>query len=150
MAEAYRSRQIENAQSRVLVLHCSDPRYQPHFQDFLRNGLALTHYALIAVPGGCELLSASETSDALRHHGTAWLDFLARLIHAERCILIGHADCRWYIENRVEPDETRLKEHQSHDIQGVQEEIQRRYPSIRTERYYAELEGRQATFIGLD
>ncbi len=35
----------------VLVIHCSDPRYQIAFQDFLRNKLGLDHYALIAVPG---------------------------------------------------------------------------------------------------
>jgi hypothetical protein len=147
--ETYRSRHIETAQSRVLVLHCSDPRYQPHFQDFLHAGLGLTHYALIAVPGGCEHLSASEPSDSLRGNVTEWFDFLARLIHAERCILIGHADCRWYIESRVEPDEQRLKEHQAEDLRGVTQEIGRRYPSIQTEIYYAEIEGQQAIFSKL-
>ena len=147
MAEAYRSRHIETTQSRVLVIHCSDPRYQPHFQDFLSAGLGLTRYGLIAVPGGCQHLSASETSEALRGHVSAWVDFMAKLMHAERCILIGHADCRWHIETRVEPDENRLKEHEARDLRGVQEELRMRYPSIRTELYYAEIEERQATFI---
>ncbi len=36
----------------VLVIHCSDGRFQPHFQDFLRRDLGVEHYTLVAVPGG--------------------------------------------------------------------------------------------------
>ena len=69
---------------------------------------------------------------------------------AERCILIGHADCRWYLENRIEPDEGCLKEHQSRDLNAVREEIQRRFPRVAVEIYFAELEGQQASFTELE
>ena len=104
----YRSKPLGTSQSHVVVIHCSDPRYQPHFQDFLHAGLGLTHYGLIAIPGGVELMSPSETSNTLRSQGGAWFDFMANLMKAERVILIGHADCRWYVESRVEPDESCL------------------------------------------
>jgi hypothetical protein len=149
MSETYRSRLIEGAPSHVVVIHCSDPRYQPHFQDFLHSGLGLAHYGLIAIPGGSELLSPSEKSDSLRTQGATWLDFMAKLMNAERCILIGHADCRWYVANRIEPDESRLKEHQSRDLHATREEIYRRFPQVKVELYFAEIEGQRASFTEL-
>ena len=142
----YRSRPIGTNQSHVVVIHCSDPRYQPHFQDFLHNGLDLTHYGLIAIPGGVELLSPSERSDTLRSQGAAWFDFMSKLMMAERCILIGHADCRWYVANKIEADEARLKEHVSRDLLAVREEIHRRFRDVEVEVYFAEIEGHQASF----
>ena len=85
----------------------------------MREGLGLTHYGLIAIPGGVELLSPSETSDTLRSQGAAWFDFMSKLMNAERCILIGHADCRWYVQSGIEPDEERLKEHVARDLDAA-------------------------------
>jgi hypothetical protein len=142
----YRTKPVGTNQSHVVVIHCSDPRYQPHFQDFLHSRLGLTHYGLIAIPGGPELLSPSERSDALRSQGAAWFDFMSKLMAAERCILIGHADCRWYVANRIESDESRLKEHVSRDLIAAREEIRRRFPTIDVELYFTEIEGQHAAF----
>jgi hypothetical protein len=131
------------------VIHCSDPRYQPRFQEFLRNGLGLTNYGLIAIPGGVELMSPSERSDTLRSQGGTWFNFMARLMAAERCILIGHADCRWYVETKIEPDEGRLKEHKMRDLRAVREEIKRRFPQVQVELYFAEIEGQEASITAL-
>ena len=145
----YRSKTIGTNTSHDVVIHCSDPRYQPHFQDFLRNGLGLMHYGLIAIPGGVELLSPSETSDVLRSQGAVWFDFMSKLMSAERCILIAHADCRWYVVNGIEPDESRLKEHQSRDLIAVREQIQRRVPQVEVELYFAEIEEERASFTAV-
>ena len=145
----YRSKPLGTSQSHVVVIHCSDPRYQPHFQDFLHAGLGLTHYGLMAIPGGVELLSPSETSNTLRNQGGAWFDFMCKLMTAQRCILIGHADCRWYVESRIEPDESCLKEHQSRDLNAVRAEIHRRLPLVDVELYFAELEGDVVSFTEL-
>ena len=147
--EIYRSQQIETAPSRVVVIHCSDPRYQPHFQDFLRTGLSLTHYGLIAVPGGVQLFSPSDENAALRTHGGVWLDFMAKLMNADRCILIGHADCRWYIENHIARDANSLKDDETRDINAVREALRRRFPLVNVELYFAELKGSQAEFTAL-
>ena len=149
MLETYQTRQTEGTPSRVLVIHCSDPRYQPHFQNFVRDGLGLTHYGLIAIPGGVELLSPSETSDTLRSQGATWFDFMSKLMNAERCILIGHADCRWYVQSGIEPDEGRLKEHVTRDLDAARDEICRRFPGVNVELYFAELEEQRASFTAL-
>jgi hypothetical protein len=149
MAQAYRPQNIDPKQAHTLVIHCSDPRYQPHFQDFLRLRLGLPHYGLIAIPGGAQMLAPSESRDTVRDHGIAWLDFMATLMSADRCILIGHADCRWYLENGIARDHSCLKETQARDLEAVRSEIHKRFPSIATEIYFAELSGPQANFTPL-
>ena len=146
---SYRSTPVSANPSRVVVIHCSDPRYQPHFQDFLHTGLGLTNYGLIAIPGGTQMLSPSEPHDALRNHGAAWVDFMTNLMTAERCILIGHADCRWYLENLIAPDAGCLKETQERDLRAVEKEIHRRFPLVRTELYFGEIQGERAEFTPL-
>jgi hypothetical protein len=146
MAQAYRPQNINAKQAHVVVIHCSDPRYQPHFQDFLRLQLGVPHYGLIAIPGGVQMLCPSEKHDAVREHGAAWLDFMATLMSADRCILIGHADCRWYLENGYAPDASRLKEIQTRDLLAISQQIQRRFVSIRTEVYFAEMRGAEVEF----
>jgi hypothetical protein len=149
MAQAYRPQSIDTKQAHVVVIHCSDPRYQPHFQDFLRLRLGLPHYGLIAIPGGVQMMSPSEGRETVREHGAAWIDFMATLMSADRCILLGHADCRWYLENGIAPDASCLKETQARDLLAVKQEIERRFPSIQTELYFAELKGHQANFTAL-
>ena len=141
----YRTKPVGTDQSHVVVIHCSDPRYQPHFQYFLYSGLGLNRYGLIAIPGGPEHLSPSERSDALRSQGAAWFDFMSKLMDAERCILIGHADCRWYIANHIESDESRLKDHVRRDLLAAREGIRRRFPNVKVELYFAEISGEQAS-----
>jgi len=135
----YRTKPVGTDQSHVVVIHCSDPRYQPHFQNFLYSGLGLNRYGLIAIPGGPEHLSPSERSDALRSQGAAWFDFMSKLMDAERCILIGHADCRWYIANHIESDESRLKDHVRRDLLAARDwpAFARAYngPGYRKNRY---------------
>ena len=117
--------------------------------DFLHRGLSLTHYGLIAAPGGVQLFSPSDENAALRTHGGVWLDFMAKLMNADRCILIGHADCRWYIENRIARDANSLKDDETRDINAVREALRRRFPSVNVELCFAELKGSQAEFTAL-
>jgi hypothetical protein len=55
-----------------LVVYCSDPRYQPHFQDFLARGLQMERYALIAVPGGAQFLSLLRGCRETRPLSSRW------------------------------------------------------------------------------
>lgn len=42
-----------SAEGADIVVHCSDPRFLPHFQDVCRSAQQMEHYALIAVPRNC-------------------------------------------------------------------------------------------------
>ena len=58
-------------ESGVLVIHCSDPRYQAPFQDFLRGQLKLDRYALLAIPGGPQFLTLAEYLRAIEELATS-------------------------------------------------------------------------------
>lgn len=152
MPEIYRTSSVgaqPEAQGSVLVLHCSDPRYQPHFQDFVRRGLGVNHYALLAVPGGSQFLTLVDYLPKFSWAGWRWVKFLTDLTRCERLIVIGHEDCRWYLLQGLERDPARLRERVCADLRRVRESIVERFPQIRVELYFATLEGDRASFESL-
>ncbi len=144
MPEIYRTApQQAQGESSVLVVHCSDPRYQPHFQDFLRQGLGLERYALIAVPGGPQFLTLSEYLPKFAWAGWRWVKFMMDLSKPERVILIAHDDCRWYLDMRFWAQSGGLRERQVEDLRKVRAELAERFTGSKIEFYYARLaEGR--------
>ncbi len=147
MSEVYRSPLIPEAPDAagIVVIHCSDPRYQPHFQDFVRNGLKIDRYSLLAIPGGVQTLTLVDLLPKFAWSGWRWLKFLKNLTRPERAILITHDDCRWYLENHfAEP--ARARERQVADLQRVAAALVERFGPIRIELYYAALSRDGATF----
>jgi hypothetical protein len=145
----YRTRPVGAAHefgAGALVVHCSDPRYLPHFQDFLRNGLGLEHYALVAVPGGVHALTLTEYLPKFAWVGWRWVSFLEKLIEPARVVLIGHDDCRWYRDARFLHHHGGGDDAQHADLGRVRTELQARYPGATVETWYARLDGLQATF----
>lgn len=144
---AYRTARLEEGKEAagVAVIHCSDPRYQPHFQDFVRNGLGIAHYALIAVPGGAHFLTLVDYLPKFSWAGWRWVKFLMDVARPDRIILIGHNDCRWYSDFRFAPDPARLREKVIDDLHRVRAALRERFPAARIELYFARLEGPSAT-----
>jgi hypothetical protein len=133
-------------QEAVVVFHCSDPRYQAHFADFLRLKLGLDRYALVAVPGGPQCLVPADYLPKFAWAGWRWMKFLGRLMRPERLILIAHDDCRWYIENGFAPDPAAARDRQVQDLHRVRAEIVERFAGARVDLFYATLETTGARF----
>ena len=132
-------------ESKPLVIHCSDPRYQPHFQEFLEKGLGLAHYALIAVPGGPQCLTLFEYLPKFGWAGWRWVKVMEEVARPERIILIAHDDCRWYLTMGFVRDAERLRERQIADLKAAQAKLTERF-STAVDLYHARLEGEQAVF----
>jgi hypothetical protein len=130
------------------VIHCSDPRYQPHFQEFLQTGLGLAHYALIAVPGGPHCLTLSDYLPKFAWAGWRWVKVMERVAQPERIILIAHDDCRWYVSMGFVSAMTKLRERQIEDLKTARTELVERF-STKVDLYYARLEGDHAVFENL-
>ncbi|MBI1749245.1 MAG: hypothetical protein HYR59_01135 [Acidobacteria bacterium] len=146
MPEIFRTAPVKiTSESAVVVIHCSDPRYQPHFQDFLNAGLKLERYALIAVPGGAHFLTLVDYLPKFSWVGWRWLKFVHDVARAERLILIGHDECRWYLDMRFGHDARRLRERVIEDLRCVRTGITERFPHLRVELFFARLGGDHAT-----
>ena len=147
MTTTYRTAEVEaKGDAGVVVVHCSDPRFQAHFQDFLANGLWLRQYALIAVPGGAQFLTLVEYLPKFSWAGWRWMKFVVDLSRPERIILIAHEDCRWYLDGRFSHEAGRIRERQIADLQRVRGSIHERFGQRRVELYYARLDASHALF----
>lgn len=122
-----------------LVIHCSDPRFQPHFQDFLRAELGIEHYALIAVPGGAQFLTLVDYLPKFSWAGWRWVKFIQGLNEPTRVILIAHEDCRWYLDMRFGAASQDPRAKQVRDLQKARAGLAERFGSIAIELYYARL-----------
>ena len=147
MTHVYRTPPVaaEAGGNPVVVIHCSDPRYQPHFQDFLRSGLKLDRYALVAVPGGPQCFTLAQYLPKFAWAGWRWMKFLVNLTKPSRVILIAHDDCRWYIENRF-ASASDARDRQIHDLHRAQHDITERFGAVPIEVYYATLQDGAAHF----
>lgn len=150
MPAIFRTAEIRiRSESAPVVIHCSDPRYQPHFQDFLRTGLKLDHYALVAVPGGAHFLTLVDYLPKFSWVGWRWVKFVHDVAQAERVILIGHDECRWYLDMRFSLDPARIRERVIEDLRRVRSALIERFPHLRAELYFARLEGDTAAIESL-
>ena len=150
MQDVYRSTAVpESAETGVLVVHCSDPRYQPHFQEFLRQCLGLDHYALIAVPGGAQFLTLVDYLPKFSWAGWRWLKFMADVVAVQRIILIAHDDCRWYQDMRFGLHSTNLGERQAADLRRVRAACQERFKNVQVDLYHARPEDGRVVFSSL-
>lgn len=123
----------------TLVLHCSDPRFQAHFQEFLRDRLGIERYALVAVPGGAHFLTLVDYLPKFAWSGWRWLKFLVDLAKPRRVILIAHDDCRWYIEGRF-LQRGNARERLVADLHQVRRALGERFPAVTVETYFARLD----------
>jgi hypothetical protein len=144
----YTSGHGAGGESKPLVIHCSDPRYQPHFQEFLEKGLRLAHYALIAVPGGPHCLTLSEYLPKFAWAGWRWVKVMEQVAHPERIILIAHDDCRWYVSMGFTSGTTGLRERQIADLKTARTGLMERFGTP-VDLYYARLDGEHAVFENL-
>lgn len=114
-------------ESHVLVVHCSDPRYQPHFQDFLHRGLGVDRYALVAIPGGPQALAPGDLLPKFGWAAGRWLAFMHRIANTDRVILISHDQCRWYENRLLGQDPAAIRARQIEDLRAVRRELADRY-----------------------
>ncbi len=123
----------------VLVVHCSDHRFQAAFHEFLNQKLNLgENYDLLVLPGGPQCLTLVEYLPKFSWAGWKWLRFLVDSHGLKRLILIQHQDCAWY-------KDLPLHLHSSPEPRGRQEEDLRRIghalakerPELALDLYYA-------------
>jgi len=140
MPEVYRSKSpLTEVSTEALVVYCSAARYQPHFYEFLAEGLKLEDYSLLAIPGGVHALVLFEHLPKFAWAGWRWFKFLADADHPPRVILIGHEECRWYKHLFPVPIKT-SREMVTSDLQRARQGVIERFPKVRVELYYAHLD----------
>lgn len=133
---------------RVLVVQCSDNRFQAQFHDFLKDGLELAEdYFLLSVPGAVHFLTLVEYLPKFSWVGRRWLGFLRKQFELERVILIGHEECLWY-EQMSALGPVSPRQQQEADLRKVASEL-RSELGVPAEAYLAALENGRVKFLPL-
>ena len=146
MSVVYRSAFTPLEQPDALVIHCSDPRFQKHFHEFLRTHLGLDTYGLLAVPGGTQFLTMVDYLPKFSWVGWRWVKFLVDLSRPRRLILIAHDDCRWYKDVRFWQHGEDWKSAAVADLGKVRDGFRERSGAIAVEAYFARMDGAEIVF----
>jgi hypothetical protein len=143
MADLYHTSPMgAGGESHVLVVHCSDPRYQPHFQEFLHQGLGVDRYALVAVPGGPQALAPDDLAPKFGWAAGRWLKFMHQIANTNRVILIAHGECRWYENRMMGLAGESVRQRQCADLRHVRAALVERYGGkLTVETYYGAFAG---------
>ena len=133
------SSKINRADTDVLVVHCSDHRFQAGIREFLDRGLGLNeNYDLQIIPGGPQCLTLVEYLPKFAWAGSRWFRFLLEHHELKRMILIAHQDCGWYkslplhLHSTAEP-----RGRQEQDLRRAHHSLLRDFPELHVELYYA-------------
>jgi hypothetical protein len=136
---------VERTETDVLVVHCSDHRFQAGLRQFLDQALGLkANYDMLAVPGGPQCLADVAHLPKFAWVSRKWFRFLVEAHSLKRAILIAHQDCGWYkrlaeyeaggASGGGRPDQ---RQRQEHDLRLVRDALRSDFPKLNVELYYA-------------
>jgi len=125
--------------SESLVIHCSDHRYQSHFDEFIEKGLKLKSPTRLALPGGPQPLIGADYLPKFEWAGRRWVKFIVKLSDISQIICLAHLDCAWY-QNITVGNLTvlQLKDRQISDLRKVREALQEMAPKIQVRMFFAQ------------
>ncbi len=142
---------LVDACPRAIVIHCSDPRFQKAFADFIRTELGLGdgEYIPLVISGGIASLSEPlKLPKEFKFMKERIELFLERFHSIKRIILINHEDCRHYDELKSVLGRLFLQrvqswgEKQVNDLKTVSKMLlDYAVPGLKVELYYAHLCG---------
>jgi hypothetical protein len=123
----------------VLVIYCSDHRFQAGFNEFLNRQLNLQeNYDLLVLPGGPQCLTLVEYMPKFSWAGWKWMRFLVDAHKLKRLILIQHQDCGWYKELPFHlHSSTDPRKRQEEDLRRARAALAKERPELAVELYYA-------------
>ncbi len=133
------SSRLRELEADVLVIHCSDHRFQAGLREFLNHVLNLDeNYDLLVIPGGPQCLTLVEYLPKFSWAGWRWFRFLVEAHELKRLVLIAHQDCGWYkdlpfhLHTSPEP-----RQRQEEDLRRVCQTLLRDFPELKVDLYYA-------------
>lgn len=89
---------LKEGTSDALVVHCSDPRFQDAFHDFIRDELGIARPAVIVLPGSIASFGVQGFLPKRWHALRNQIELMAEHNDFPRVILINHDDCKGYAD----------------------------------------------------
>lgn len=86
----------EDASAEAIVIHCSDPRFQDAFHDFIKTELGILHPAPIIIPGSVSAISLGMAMPKQLKVLKDYVTFMAEHSNKPRLVVINHENCQMY------------------------------------------------------
>jgi hypothetical protein len=130
---------VNRTDADVLVVHCSDHRFQAGIREFLDLGLNLgENYDLFIIPGGPQCLTLVEYLPKFSWAGAKWFRYLVENHELKRLILIAHQDCGWYRNLPLHlHSSSNPRARQEEDLRRAHRSLRRDFSDLDIELYYA-------------
>jgi len=116
------------------AVFCSDERFIDESMSFIKYSLNIKSFDLIVTAGGCTFINAD--TEALMDN----LRFLVKEHNVERLVLISHQDCKYYKKKFQDADDKTIIASQLQDLQSAKTKLEKLFPGICTETYFAFIE----------
>jgi len=157
----FASRQVwQSERPRIMVVACSDGRYQQSLDEFLHS-LNIHHYDRLYAPGGPGALAPSSFSYFRGEHFRQESEFLIRAHLLQEIMLIFHgaalpegpkeATCADYLRKMPYATQAEIHRQQEADLKEVVKSITRWDPTVRVRAFRAEVErDHRVLFVPLD
>jgi hypothetical protein len=136
---------VAAGQAATLVVCCSASPYLPATLEFVRAhlGLAEGEFFLFAVPGGAQLVLASEYLPKFAWVGQRWMKFFSERLAIRRIVAIGHDECVWYATSHAVPAflhaviGTSVEKREREDLARIATVLRELHPGAAVEAYFA-------------
>ena len=138
---------LDQSEPTALVIHCSDPRFQKAFKEFINSELELRdgYYIPLVISGGSSSLSEPlKLPKEYKFMKERIEYFIERFPSLNRIILINHEDCKYYqtmkkaLGNPILSHVSSLIDRHKVDLQYVLSNVVNFLgPKIHAELYYA-------------
>ena len=136
---------VHPAPAETLVICCSASQYLPATLEFVHAhlGLAEGQYFLFAVPGGAQLVLASEYLPKFAWVGQRWMKFFSERLPIRRIVVIGHDECVWYATSHAVPAflhtvmGTSAAPREREDMTRIAATLRELHPGATVEAYFA-------------
>ncbi|MGQ9487651.1 MAG: carbonic anhydrase [Armatimonadota bacterium] len=128
----------------TLAVYCSDGRFAPATDEFVRNALHEECYDRFVVPGGpawlcLDIPTVWEHEMARRH-----ISFLVEAHQIRRVILVAHQQCGFYERHYRSPEQKQMA-----DLRTASRILLERHPGIAVEAYYLRIVEGKLVFVAV-
>lgn len=128
----------------TLAIYCSDGRFAPACERFIRQELGEQWYDRFIVPGGAAWLCLEVPTVWEHEMARKHVSFLVEAHEVRRVILIAHQHCGFYERYRLSPEQTERT--QVTHLQSAARLLRDRYPNLQIEAYYLRITDGQPCF----
>jgi hypothetical protein len=137
---------VDNTPSDTLVIHCSSPRFQKAFRQFVTEELGIEYYTPIMIGGGLHAFGVQSFLPKNLKFLWEQIKFFVKEQNIRSIIIINHRDCRWYEKMKGYYPTVDLPTKGRIDLRSAAKTLLSDFGGVHIRSFYADLHGDEIVF----